>query len=360
MAELYAEQWGLSLLASVVVTWAVGLAPPLLIRFVLVRRAIGKGWALGVAALFWVANFALFTSLGSESRTHGALVLVAIVSFLILATGKKEKPSDFDQSEASEMKAAIADPGDTTKSVLNQREDTIPNGFLLVEPVDAAGEHKPKNLELSQSKEIDLSDTEEDAELRRYETAWRELETGTAHRGLWARAFVKAEGEEDKAMVQYLKDRTEFLKKEDQRQESERRAREVREQEMQKKRELERKERMERLNKGMQRQEKERQHQELLKRISLEQPEKVSMLKEGVNQPDKWNELRLTSAVQLESDENVLAVLAAGANPLLKDGFGYTARDYAKQKGRAELARQLEIAEKLWKQKGLRYKSTVT
>lgn len=90
MAELYGEQWGLVLFLSLLFTWGVGLAPPLLIRFAIMRRPIGKGWAIGVVALFWVFNIVLFTALGSQSKTHGALALVAFASYAILRKGAKK------------------------------------------------------------------------------------------------------------------------------------------------------------------------------------------------------------------------------------------------------------------------------
>lgn len=91
MADLYGEQWGLVLFLSFLFTWGVGLAPPLLIRFAIMRRPIGKGWAIGAVALFWVFNIVLFTALGSQSKSHGALALVAFASYAILRKGAKKQ-----------------------------------------------------------------------------------------------------------------------------------------------------------------------------------------------------------------------------------------------------------------------------
>lgn len=90
MSDLYGEQWGLVLLVSALITWSVGLAPPLLIRFVFMRRPIGKGWAIGLVALIWLFNIVLFTALGSQSKSHGALALVAFASYAILRKGAKK------------------------------------------------------------------------------------------------------------------------------------------------------------------------------------------------------------------------------------------------------------------------------
>jgi len=387
MPELYAEQLGLTLLDVFLIASGIGLAPPLLIRFVLVRRPIGKGWAIAVAALFWAVDFVLFSALGGQSRTYGAFFLIAIISYLILTAGKKDKAPVIDAAKSTGMKAAAPDSGATGQNLENNREDILPVGYLLIDDADLVTEREATDLEVPRSKEPDPSNAEDDAELHRYDIAWRELESGNPHRGLWARAFAMNQGDDTKAKVQYLIERTNFLKEQERRQEIERRTRELRQQEIWKEKERQRKERMEllekeeqrkeeernaqeirekelqkekdrlrreraeKLNREMQRQEEERQHQNLLDQIALKHSEKVSLLRDGINKPDKWNEFKLISAAQLESDENVFVLLAAGANPLLKDGFGYTARDYAEHKGRTEIARQLAIAERLWKQK---------
>jgi hypothetical protein len=90
MSALYGEHWPMALLVSALITWGVGLAPPLLIRFVFVRRAIGKGWSIGLVGLFWMFNVALFAALGSQSKSHGPLALVALASYGILRKGSKK------------------------------------------------------------------------------------------------------------------------------------------------------------------------------------------------------------------------------------------------------------------------------
>ena len=58
------------LVLSAILTWGIGLAPPLLIRFAFLRRPIGNGPALALVAVLWLFNVTLFTALGSQSRTH--------------------------------------------------------------------------------------------------------------------------------------------------------------------------------------------------------------------------------------------------------------------------------------------------
>ncbi len=90
MSQVYGDSWVLTLALSALLTWGIGLTPPLLIRFLFVRRPIGKGWAIGTAAIFWFINIILFTALGSTSKTHGALLLVAWASYAILRKGHKK------------------------------------------------------------------------------------------------------------------------------------------------------------------------------------------------------------------------------------------------------------------------------
>jgi hypothetical protein len=85
------ENFASNLLLSLVLTWGIGLAPPLLIRYVFMRRPIGKGAAIGLCVLFWIFNFILFAALGSQSKTHTALALVAFASFAILRKGATAK-----------------------------------------------------------------------------------------------------------------------------------------------------------------------------------------------------------------------------------------------------------------------------
>jgi len=105
MTELYGEQWGMVLLLSFLLTWGIGLAPPLLIRFAIMRRTIRKGWALGIVALFWVFNFSLFMALGGGSKSSKPLfvsTLVACVSYTILTkqftnrTKRIERPTKIE------------------------------------------------------------------------------------------------------------------------------------------------------------------------------------------------------------------------------------------------------------------------
>lgn len=83
---------GLVLVISFIITWSIGLIPPLLIRYVFLRRPIGKWPAIGVAGLFMILNIFLFVAMGSENKSHTVLFLIAWVSYIILRKGYKTKP----------------------------------------------------------------------------------------------------------------------------------------------------------------------------------------------------------------------------------------------------------------------------
>lgn len=99
MTQIYGEHWGLVLLLSALITWGVGLTPPILIRLVFMRRPISKEWAIGVVALLWIFNLLLFTALESQSKSHGALALVAFASYAILRKGSKNLKTTSDSNK---------------------------------------------------------------------------------------------------------------------------------------------------------------------------------------------------------------------------------------------------------------------
>lgn len=76
----------ISIALSIVITWGIGLTPPLLIRYVFLKKPIAKKPAIIIASVFWFINLVLFVALGSRSKTHAALFLVAVASYYILRT----------------------------------------------------------------------------------------------------------------------------------------------------------------------------------------------------------------------------------------------------------------------------------
>ena len=74
-----------------VIICLIGLFPPLIVRYAILKRSIAKWPAIGTCALFWVINFVLFAAMGSQNKPHGALVLIAFLSYLIFRQGTAEK-----------------------------------------------------------------------------------------------------------------------------------------------------------------------------------------------------------------------------------------------------------------------------
>lgn len=77
-------EFALLLVLSFVITWSIGLLPPLLIRFALYRKPLTKVAAATTVGGFWLFNLVLFISLGSQSKSHFSLILIAFASYYIL------------------------------------------------------------------------------------------------------------------------------------------------------------------------------------------------------------------------------------------------------------------------------------
>lgn len=95
MALVFGEHWVLTLILSAILTWGIGLVPPLLVRFAFMRKPMPKAGAIAFVVVFWFINIVIFTALGSQSKTHSALLFVAIASYYILRRGvKKQKVAE--------------------------------------------------------------------------------------------------------------------------------------------------------------------------------------------------------------------------------------------------------------------------
>lgn len=76
----------LSLIYSFIVTWTIGLLPPLIIRYGILRKNFSKKWAWVFVIVFWIINLIVFELRGSRSTNHIALVLVSYASYYIYRT----------------------------------------------------------------------------------------------------------------------------------------------------------------------------------------------------------------------------------------------------------------------------------
>lgn len=113
---------------SIILTWGWGLAIPLILRYAVLKRPLDKVIALFIAGALWLLNIFIFTALGSQSRTHAALFLVAAVSYWILT----KKPGS--AQETKPVAAAPAnDPPSSAASVTASEAQPQPalvdNGF---------------------------------------------------------------------------------------------------------------------------------------------------------------------------------------------------------------------------------------
>jgi len=89
MGIAFGEYGWISLIISALLTWGVGLLPPILIRFIFVRKPLSKKVAIILVSIFWFLNLGFFIAIGSQSKSHTALFLVALASYYILRKGHK-------------------------------------------------------------------------------------------------------------------------------------------------------------------------------------------------------------------------------------------------------------------------------
>lgn len=64
------------------ITWIIVLIPPVLIRAIR-GRPIDKKVAIGFCVVFYFINLIMFIAMGSQSKSHNALLLGALISYYI-------------------------------------------------------------------------------------------------------------------------------------------------------------------------------------------------------------------------------------------------------------------------------------
>jgi hypothetical protein len=102
----FADNWILNLILSAILTWAIGLFPPLLTRFAILKRPMSKISAILFVVIFWFINITVFISLGSQSKTHSALFFVAIASYYVLRSGSRKYQTYVQAQRVSETPSA--------------------------------------------------------------------------------------------------------------------------------------------------------------------------------------------------------------------------------------------------------------
>jgi hypothetical protein len=137
----------IDLMVSLVITWAIGLGIPALLRYVCYRRPVSPIEALVWATGLGLAEGALFVSLGSQSKSHAALILIGWLAYKIL----QHPHGAFDKRGHSTGMATLAtavarDPPKDSPSSTSPLEPATPasNGekigfrFLLLVWISAA------------------------------------------------------------------------------------------------------------------------------------------------------------------------------------------------------------------------------
>jgi len=80
----YGEFWYILFPISFIITWTIGLLPPILLSRYLFKKPINKWPAISIVVVLMFINVVIFVLLGSTSKTHAVLVIIAGVSYKIL------------------------------------------------------------------------------------------------------------------------------------------------------------------------------------------------------------------------------------------------------------------------------------
>lgn len=101
MAEFNFGSALLLVILSIVITWAIGLLPPILTRYAILRRPLERWPAIGLSLLFFFINNIIFIGLlNSKNKSHHTITTMAFVSYWILRRGASaapvNKPTEID------------------------------------------------------------------------------------------------------------------------------------------------------------------------------------------------------------------------------------------------------------------------
>jgi len=121
------ESWVLVSVLSFFLFLGIGLTPPALIRFIVIKRPIAKGWAYAIVILFGLVNLVIFTILGGTSKT--VLLVSAWTSYAILRTGAKKQHATKEQvkTKAPVPKQAYSQNEDTDIETYEEIDDSLMN-----------------------------------------------------------------------------------------------------------------------------------------------------------------------------------------------------------------------------------------
>lgn len=114
---------------SILLTWGWGLTVPLILRYGVLKRPLDKTISFFIVGALWLLNIFIFTALGSTSRTHGALFLVAAVSFWILTRNVSASQSTTVPPSALDSETEHTPQSTVVDESASRPSDLIDNGF---------------------------------------------------------------------------------------------------------------------------------------------------------------------------------------------------------------------------------------
>jgi hypothetical protein len=98
------DYWLFTLALSLLITWGFGLIPPLIARFVVLRRCFSKPAAIIFSVTFLGVDIVVFTILGNSTSENISLFLVAFASFAILRIGSESDDRERERVHAEKEK----------------------------------------------------------------------------------------------------------------------------------------------------------------------------------------------------------------------------------------------------------------
>lgn len=114
---------------SILLTWGWGLTVPLILRYGVLKRPLDKTISFFIVCALWLLNIFIFTALGSTSRTHGALYLVAAVSFWILTRNASSSQSTTASPTALDSDSEHTPQLTAVDDSASRSSNLVDNGF---------------------------------------------------------------------------------------------------------------------------------------------------------------------------------------------------------------------------------------
>lgn len=143
---------------SFILTWGIGLSIPLVLRFLILKRPIGKVPAIIISVVVLIINLIIFTILResqgdpNDTRPHAVQALIAIVSYSILRKSKGIK-----NTQEAEIPQPEKNPK-TKAKLVSKKALIISIVVFLIVAVGALGFVYKDNLRFVASKEENYFD----------------------------------------------------------------------------------------------------------------------------------------------------------------------------------------------------------